>query len=169
MEGQDVVTSDDHKLGTVVAERGEFVVVESGHVFKSRHAVPTRFLHEHDGTLRATVGKDVVTDSPKIDADSFDENAVLMHYGLIDVTVVDPDPDEENAETEGVRHGMEPEPARRLGTLGGAGDPAIEGLSRFDRTTNSADPGWTAAGLSSRDPQRDDAVERRDHLGDPPR
>ena len=30
MQGQNVVTSDDHKLGTVVDEREGFVVVESG-------------------------------------------------------------------------------------------------------------------------------------------
>ena len=48
MDGQDVLTSDDHKLGTVVAEREGFVILESGHLFKSRHAVPTEFLHEHD-------------------------------------------------------------------------------------------------------------------------
>ena len=45
MEGRTVVTSDDHKLGTVVSEPDGFVVVESGHMFKSRHAIPTDFLH----------------------------------------------------------------------------------------------------------------------------
>src|SRR5947209_12566584 len=91
MEGQDVVTSDDHKVGTVVAERDGFVVVESGRVFTSRHAIPTEFLHEHDGVLRATVGKEVVSDSPKVDGDAFDADEVKMHYGLVDTTVVDPD------------------------------------------------------------------------------
>ncbi|HEY2776926.1 MAG TPA: hypothetical protein VGI77_03415 [Gaiellaceae bacterium] len=93
MEGRPVVTSDDHKLGTVVAERDGFVIVESGHMFKSRHAIPNEFLHEHEDIVRATVGKDVVQDSPKIDGDTLDEYAVKMHYGLIDVNVVDPDPD----------------------------------------------------------------------------
>jgi hypothetical protein len=97
MQGQNVVTSDDHKLGTVVAERDGFVIVESGHMFKSRHAIPTDFLHEHDDVVRATVGKDVVHDSPKIDGDTFDEYAVKMHYGLIEVNVVDPDPNESAA------------------------------------------------------------------------
>ena len=93
MEGRSVVTSDDHKLGTVVAEPDGFVIVESGHMFKSRHAIPVDFLHEHEDVVRATVGKDVVHDSPKVDGDTFDEYAVKMHYGLIDVNVVDPDPD----------------------------------------------------------------------------
>jgi hypothetical protein len=142
-EGLDVVTSDDKKLGTVVAERDGCVVVESGHVFKTRHAVPTDFLHEHDGVLRATVGKDVVDDSPKVDGDSFDPDAVRMHYGLIEVHVVDPDPQEANAETDGARLGIEPAPSQRLGTLGGANDPSIEapsGLDRADTATFAAHP-----------------------------
>ena len=85
MEGQDVITSDEHKLGHVVAERDGFVVVESGHVFKSRHAIPTDFLHEHDGVLRATVAKDVVTDSPRVERDEVDLESVRLHYGLVDV------------------------------------------------------------------------------------
>jgi hypothetical protein len=143
MNGQDVVSSDDHKLGTVVAEHDGCVVVESGHVFKSRHAIPTDFIHEHDGVLRATVGKEVVDESPKVDADSFDVNAVRMHYGLIEVHVVDPDPDEANAETDGLHEGVEPAPSERLGTLGGENDPSIEapsGLDRADTSTFAAHP-----------------------------
>ena len=97
MEGQNVVTSDDHKLGTVVAKRDGFVVVESGHMFKTRHAIPIDFLHEHEDIVRATVGKDVVHDSPKVDGDTFDPYAVKMHYGLVEANVVDLDethPDE---------------------------------------------------------------------------
>jgi hypothetical protein len=133
LEGQEVVSSDDHKLGTVVAERDGCVIVESGHMFKTRHAIPNDFLHDVDGEIRATVGKEVVADSPKVDDDAFDENAVKMHYGLIEVHVVDPDPDEANAETDGVRHGIEPAPSQRLGTLGGANDPSIEAPSELDR------------------------------------
>jgi hypothetical protein len=143
LEGQDVVTSDEQKLGTVVAERDGCAVVESGHVFKTRHAIPMDFLHEHDGVLRATVGKDVVADSPKVDGDSFDENAVKLHYGLIEVHVVDPDPQEANAETDGPRHGADGDPAQRLGTLGGANDPTIEapsGLDPADTSTFAAHP-----------------------------
>ena len=35
MEGQDVVTSDDQKLGTVIAEQDDCVIIETGHVFKA--------------------------------------------------------------------------------------------------------------------------------------
>ena len=143
MKGQDVVSSDDRKVGTVVAERDGCVVVESGHVFKSRHAIPTDFLHEHDGVLRATVGKEVVEESPKVDDDSFDTNSIRMHYGLIEVHVVDPDPQEANAETDGLHEGIEPAPSERLATLGGENDPSIElpsGLDRSDAATYAAHP-----------------------------
>ena len=138
MEGQDVVTSDDHKLGTVVAERDGCAIVETGHVFKAKHAIPTEFLHAYDGELRATVSKDMVGDSPKVGDDGeFDANAVKLHYGLIEVHVVDPDPNELNAETEGARHGVDPAPSERLGLLGGANDPSVEHLSELDRADSS--------------------------------
>ncbi|HZQ83122.1 MAG TPA: hypothetical protein VFB25_14195 [Gaiellaceae bacterium] len=143
MHGQEIIGADDHKLGTVVAERDGFAIVELGHVFKSKHAIPQEFLHEYDGQLRATVAKELVSDSPKVDDDDFDPNAIKLHYGLVDVAVVDPDPTLDNAETEGRRHGIEPAPSERLGTLGGAGDSTIEAPASFDRPTNSGDPSWS--------------------------
>ena len=76
MEDQSVVTSDDQKLGTVVAERDNCVVIETGHIFKTKHAIPREFLHEVDGVLRATVTKDIVSDSPKVDLEHWDLGAV---------------------------------------------------------------------------------------------
>jgi hypothetical protein len=82
MEGQAVVTSDDQKLGTVIAERDECVIIETGHVFKAKHAVPRPFLHEQDGVLRATVTKDVISASPKVDLENWDAQPVNLHYGI---------------------------------------------------------------------------------------
>ena len=120
MEGQDVVSSDDHKIGTVVEERDGFAIVEMGHVFKSKHAIPFDFLHEYDGVQRATIEKSLVADSPKLDGEGLDEHAhaVKMHYGLVEVTLVDPDPDELNAETVYDRRGDDPaEHDRQLGDM----------------------------------------------------
>ena len=128
MEGRHVVTSDDHKLGTVVAERDDFVIVESAHMFKSRPAIPTDFLHEHDEVVRAAVGRDVVQDSPKVDGDTFDEYAVKMHYGLIEVNVVDPDPNE--------THG---------------GDPTTEGVSGLDPADTASFGGHVRTHLGEND------------------
>jgi len=82
MQGTDVVTYDEDKLGTVLEQRDDFVIIESGHLFKSKHAIPRDFIHEQDGVLVATVAKDVVMDSPKIDNGTFDADAIRRHYGL---------------------------------------------------------------------------------------
>ena len=82
MEGRTIVTSDDHKLGTVVAERDDCVIIETGHVFKTQHALPRDFIHDVDGELRATVPKSAVDSSPKFDPDNWDCEAVKAHYGL---------------------------------------------------------------------------------------
>jgi hypothetical protein len=91
MEAQQVVTSDQQRLGSVVAERDDCVIVEMGHVFKSKHAIPRQFLHEHDGLLNATVTKDLVADSPKVDLEHWDPRAIRLHYGVEATFEVDPD------------------------------------------------------------------------------
>jgi hypothetical protein len=94
MEGTDVVTYDEDKLGTVLEQRDDFVIIESGHVFKSKHAIPRDFIHEQNGVLVATVARDVVMDSPKIDNGTFDADAVRRHYGLDVPFEVDAGPEE---------------------------------------------------------------------------
>jgi hypothetical protein len=94
MEGMDVVTSDDQKLGTVIAERDDCVIVETGHVFKTKHAIPRTFIHEGGDVLRATVTKDVFNDSPKVDLDNWNCEEVRFHYGLDGPYEVDPDPED---------------------------------------------------------------------------
>jgi hypothetical protein len=124
-EGQKVVTSDDHTIGTVVGERGDCVLVQTGHVFHSTHAIPRSFVHEFDGELRATVAKEIVDASPKVDDGDWDCDAVLVHYGLAGPYEVDPDPDgPANAEIEGQRAGVDPAPAQRVRTLGELERPA---------------------------------------------
>jgi len=151
MEGQDVVTSDDHKLGTVIAERDDCVVIETGHVFKSKHAIPRSFLHEHDGVLRATVTKDVVDDSPKVDLEDWDCEVVRLHYGIDGPFETDPPADGlNNAEVEGARHGVQPAPAERITTLGGETDPSHDAPAIRDRQANANDPAGVTANLSDR-------------------
>lgn len=83
MEGYDVVTIDDHKVGKVVGESGAFLIVEQGALLKSKHALPREFAHVDDSQreVRVTVPKEVVSDSPKVEGD-LDERAVREHYGL---------------------------------------------------------------------------------------
>jgi hypothetical protein len=118
MERRTVVTSDDHKLGTVVDERDGCVVIETGHVFKTKHAIPREFVREVDGVLRATVTKDVVDNSRKVDLEHWDCAAVRLDYGLDGPFEVDPDPDGlENAETDAMRQRIKPVPVERLELL----------------------------------------------------
>jgi hypothetical protein len=84
MIGYDVVTSDEHTIGSVVGERGDYLIVEHGRLRKTRHALPKAFAHPIDAerVVRVTVSKDVITGSPKLDGDEIDERAVARDYGL---------------------------------------------------------------------------------------
>lgn len=148
MNGREVMTADGHKLGHVVADTDDWAVVERGMLRKTRHAIPRELLHEAGGELRATVGRDVVESSPGPTGGAFDRERVLTHYGLIGPTVVDPDPDGlDSAETAGARAGVEPEPSKRLATLGGENDPSVERPAVFDRTPSGVEDAGADANL----------------------
>lgn len=152
MVGTEVVTSDDHKLGQVVAEGNDCVIVETGHVFKKKHAIPSTFVHEHDGVLRATVAKEIITDSPKIDDETnWDCDAVLLHYGLNGPFEVDPPADGlEHAETEGARAGIEPAPAQRMRAIDESDKPGYDKPAVRERQANANDPAGTSANLTTK-------------------
>jgi hypothetical protein len=86
MQGYTVVTSDDVKVGQVVAEVGENLIVEHGHLMKSRRPLPRAFAHAVDDEqiVRTTVSKSVLDDAPKVEADGsdLDEAEVARYYGL---------------------------------------------------------------------------------------
>jgi hypothetical protein len=84
MEGYEVVTVDDDKIGKVVGESGNFLIIEQGALLKSKHALPREFAHvdETEQKVRVTVPKEIVDDSPKIDDENFDESLTAEHYGL---------------------------------------------------------------------------------------
>jgi hypothetical protein len=83
MEGYDVVTFDDQKVGTVAGESGDYLIVEHGLLLKSKRALPRQLAHVEDEAqqVRITVGKEIFLDSPELDGE-LDEAAVLDHYGL---------------------------------------------------------------------------------------
>jgi hypothetical protein len=148
MNGYHVVTSDDHKIGTVVDEQGEYLIVEHGTLRKTRHALPKAFAHPVDAEqlVRVTVSKELVNDSPKL-GDEFDEQAVARHYGLAagyehpetegDGVILPDDPAESSA-VDGARHGIKPADQERAEIREGHHDttqPAIR-----ERMPNAADP-----------------------------
>src|SRR4051812_47563786 len=83
MEGFNVFTTDEEKVGHVVERREGFLIVESGHLPKHKHAVAEQCVHESDGVVRLTVSKELVHDSPKVDH-GLDLSAVSRYYGLVD-------------------------------------------------------------------------------------
>jgi hypothetical protein len=85
MDGYDLITSDDKHLGHVVGTSGSNLIVEHGHLRKSRHAVPQTFVDVHDdeGVVRTTLSKQLIEDSPKISDDGdVDEAEIAAYYGL---------------------------------------------------------------------------------------
>jgi hypothetical protein len=86
MEGYTVVTSDDAKVGHVVGEVGDNLIVEHGHLMKSRRPLPRAFAHADDDerVVRTIVSKSILEDAPKVEADGSDLDAaeVARYYGL---------------------------------------------------------------------------------------
>lgn len=147
-EGLDVVTPDDHKIGSVVGIRDDCVVVETGHLRKTRHAIPRSFLHPQDDVVKATVSKEIVDASPKIEDDDWTCESILVHYGLAGPYTVDPDPDSiDNAETAGQRAGVDPAPHERMGTLRETETPGYSHPVVRERQGNANDPTGSTANL----------------------
>ena len=69
MRGYEVVTSDDRTVGHVADVREGYLIVESGHLRKSRHPVPREFVHAVDEAAKAfvTVPRRVLMDAPVVD------------------------------------------------------------------------------------------------------
>lgn len=122
MEGYDVVTIDDDKVGTVVGESGDYLLVEHGLLRKSKHALPRQLTHVNDSEreVRITVGKEVFLDSPELDGD-IDEQAVGEYYGLAPSEgpgtegygVTDRGDPARSSEEQALRAGVEPAQAER--------------------------------------------------------
>jgi hypothetical protein len=116
MEGYGVIGSDGGKLGHVVAVEGDLLVLEEGHLRKSRYAIPKAFAHADDQeqVVRLTVSKELVEGSPPVKNGDLDHLAVAAHYGLA-ASYEEPTPDDaaDGAEQEELRAGVEPAPKQR--------------------------------------------------------
>jgi hypothetical protein len=85
MEGWRAVTTDDHKVGTVVADVDDFVIIEHGMLRKSRHAVPKAFVHDRPESeeICLSLPKDMLEESPKVENGvEFDRDEVSRYFGL---------------------------------------------------------------------------------------
>ena len=126
MEGFQVITSDDCKLGEVVEVDGENLIVEHGHLRKTKHAVPKTFAHtdESERVVRLSVSKEIVDSSPKVDG-QVDEQAVAEHYGLASAFEapetagygdVEPNDPARSAQEDEIRQGITPADQQRAET-----------------------------------------------------
>ena len=153
MEGQEVVTSDDQKLGTVIASSATTArSSRPGTVFKSEARDPARV----PARARRRAARDGDQGRDQRLAEGRPRalrscQPCVEHYGLDGTFEVSPDPDGlDSAETAGAPAGVQPAPAERLATLGGENDPSIEGPVIRDRQANAADPSGVTANLSDR-------------------
>ena len=131
MEGYEVITSDEQKVGRVVGLEDDQLIVEHGHLRKTRQAIPITFAHadESEEVVRVSVSKETIESSPKIEDGSVDRRAVAQHYGLAEG---EPAPETEgygevrsddpalSAEQEELRTGVEPAAQRRAEIREGA-------------------------------------------------
>jgi hypothetical protein len=150
MEGFEVVTSDDSKIGHVAEVRDGHVIIEHGLLKKTRHAVPETFAHTADGEqiVRLSVSKEIVESSPKLEK-SIDTQAVAEHFGLAEGT---PAP-----ETEGYGELLPDDPARSADQdlLRAGGRPADQERAEIREGGLDAERDGTTTGyLSDRAPGR---------------
>jgi hypothetical protein len=138
VEGYDVIGSDGAKVGRVVGVDGGLLIVESGLLRKSRHAVPAAFAHAEDdeGLVRLSLSKELVEESPALKDGDLDHRAVAAHYGLAEGTEapetegygdVRPDDPAWSAEQQERRSGVEPAAEQRAKIREGGSDPAPHG------------------------------------------
>jgi hypothetical protein len=138
MEGYEVITSDEHKLGHVVGVEDGNLIIEHGHLRKPRHAIPLTFAHadESEQVVRVSVSRAIVEDSPKVEDGTVDQRAVAEHYGLADGEVapetlgegdLTPDDPAWSEEYEERRIGVEPATERRARMLKGETEAGPQG------------------------------------------
>jgi hypothetical protein len=125
MEGYDVVSAEDEKVGKVVGTHGDHLIVEQGTIRKSKHALPRTFAEVNDGeqVVRMTVTKDIFCDSPKVNGE-VDETAIAEHYGLAGGS----DAPAIGSELQAERAGITPAPEERAKAreqLGGESDQGV--------------------------------------------
>jgi hypothetical protein len=138
MEGYEVITSDEQKIGHAVGVEDGNLIVEHGHLRKTRHAIPLTFAHsdESEQVVRVSVSKAIVEDSPKVEDGTVDKTAVAEHYGLAEGYVapetlgdgdLTPDDPALSEETEERRIGVEPATERRARMLKGESEAGPRG------------------------------------------
>src|SRR5215210_3550833 len=139
MDGYEVITSDDQKLGHVVRVENGYLITEHKHLLKESHyAIPLAFAHAEDANevVRLSVSKSLIEDAPEVKDGKFDRKAVAEHYGLAEGAVdpetlgegeVLPEDPALSAEQEELRLGIEPAAQRTARIHKGDEEPGPRG------------------------------------------
>jgi hypothetical protein len=139
MDGYQVITSDDQKLGQVVRVENGYLIVEHKHLLKERHhAIPLAFARAEDAeqVVRLSVSKTLIEDAPEVKDGKFDRKAMAEHYGLAEGAVAPetlgegellPEDPALSTEQEELRLGIEPEAQRVARMLKGDEEPGPRG------------------------------------------
>jgi hypothetical protein len=140
MQGYEVRTIDDEKIGHVAADDGDFLIVEHGRLMKTKHALPKAFaeVDADEKVVRTTLSKELIDDSPKVNGE-LDRVAIAEHYGLVEHFAAEPTSDGDDPEKiaypddESLREEVE---ARRVvaANEGPSDDPAGHVLGGSDET-----------------------------------
>jgi hypothetical protein len=81
MHDREVVTIDGDKVGHVVDENDDYLLIEHG-LRHHKHAIPRTFVEDGGGELRTTLSKQLVHDSPHVDDLAAQRQEIAEHYGL---------------------------------------------------------------------------------------
>jgi hypothetical protein len=102
MHDYDVVDHDGNKVGHAVERQDGFLIVETGLLKKTRHAVPvdTARTDEDEHVVRLTISKEMLEEGPVVEDDGTDWQAIRDYYGR-------------TPELEGQTAGIEPDDQRR--------------------------------------------------------
>ena len=85
MDGYEVLTPERKKVGRVVGKQGDYVIIEHGHLRKTRSPLPRQFVRADDAARAAivTIPPGLLRHAPHLAADgTFDEAATAAYYGV---------------------------------------------------------------------------------------
>ena len=85
MDGYEVISVNDDKcIGHVAGRDGDYLIVEHGHLRKSRNPLPLTFAQVDEANKRVvtTLSHDIVYDAPPVKNGNVDQQDAALHYGL---------------------------------------------------------------------------------------
>jgi hypothetical protein len=84
MKGYEVQAFDGHKIGHVVDVEDGFIILEHGHLHKTKQALPdvSATVDDAENVVHTNLSKKLIYESPKVEDGEFDRELIAEHYGL---------------------------------------------------------------------------------------